>query len=78
MPGLKSLKRKKPKGDIDEGKTPDAVESPGLKSSWKEDEAWYHGARLEPFKRIQEKLLVKVQPRSCRRPQHFRSDSTIE
>jgi hypothetical protein len=41
---------------------------PGLKDSWGEVETWYSVEKSEHKKRVQNKLLVKIQPTCSRDP----------
>lgn len=49
----------------------------GMKGSWGAAVACHCVAELEPLKRAQVRLLIKVQPSYSKRSQHFRDTSTM-
>lgn len=60
----------RPGGATTEAADKVAVESPGLKGSWKK-------LRLYTMKRVQERVPVKAQPSCSRKSQHFREANAL-
>lgn len=62
---------------IGEGAVSVIVEAPGLKESWREVETWCQKAGTGFRKRVQEKLLVEVQPSCSSRSHTFGDAGTV-